>query len=104
ERARPRAAQRLEMRAAAELPPDVVRERAHVGPLRAVDADPRLFALEREDVEAVDRDRALLALDLDAPSRVLVERFALVLHRRHHGRELADLAAKRPERGFQRLA
>src|SRR5690606_30614511 len=79
---RGRAAQRREMRAAAELLAEVVRDGAHVGALAATqpEIDPR--QRKAGEVEGRDTDETWLPLDLLALARLLVERHAVNLDRR----------------------
>ena len=94
------AAQVAQVGAAAERGADVGGQRADVGARRA--RRPRSGSSPARPasphLEAVDGDRAGLALDLDALAGQLVQALAVDLDRRHHRRHLQDVAgeARRP--------
>ncbi len=90
-------AQVVEVRAAPERPPEVVRQDAHVGARGALDERPVHARARRvgRRVEAVDRDRPRLALHLDALAGQLVEPASPHLHRGDHGGHLLDLPRQR---------
>src|SRR5438270_901326 len=85
ERSRSRAAQRGEVRAAAEGRADRLRQGPDVGALAAANVDGPGVAVSLDHVERVQDDGPRRALDLDARSRIRIERAALVLQRGMHG-------------------
>ena len=101
ERADAQPSQHGEVRAAPERDAEIGRQRADVGAAPALDQHGRLRVrprLEVLDDETVDVDATRRALDVDARARELVEPATADLHRRHHRRELLDVAeeARRP--------
>src|SRR5262249_946127 len=86
------AAQRDEMSAATELAAQIVRERAHIRALGATDAEAGKGLLVIAEAETVDVDEPRLALHLDPAPREFVERDALDLDGRDHGRGLHLIA------------
>ena len=98
ERSHPRSLQLAQVRAAPDLLPQIVRQRAQVGSFRAAHEDARIRRTEPEEPRFVDVDLPRLALHLLAGARQLVEPPAVDLARRVHGRRLlhqADEVAQR---------
>src|SRR3954452_17906683 len=73
---------------------EVGHELAHVGPGGDLELEPHAVALTPELLEAVDRDRARLALDVLASARLLVEPLASHLLRAVRRRTLEHLAGR----------
>ena len=93
------------MREAAERGAEVGGERAHVRAAAALDLDVGLrvrAGFEPDHVEAVDVHGTRRALDLLAGARQLVEPATADLHRRHHRRELLDVADEARQRAARR--
>lgn len=70
------AAQRGQMRAAAQRLADVAAQRADIRPLGAQHVDLGRHAVERQQLQLADGDLARLARHLDAGARVFVQRLA----------------------------
>src|SRR5438093_13444914 len=100
-----RPAQALQVGAGLERPPYVGRQHAHVRPFRAGDAELDPVGCAQHQLETLDRDLARRALDLEAAARELVERHAVTLERRVHGRHLllapGEARGDRIERGLR---
>ena len=91
------AAQRRQVRAAAQRLADVLGQRADVGALAAGAsiAAPASVTVPGDHVDAWIVTRARRALDLDAGAGVFVQRLAVVLERGVHRRHLVDRAGER---------
>src|ERR1035441_7998183 len=73
--------QRRQVRPAAELLPQLVRDAADVGPLRAGEAEMAKRLLVGTELEVIHMHQARLPRHLDALARQLVKRHAVYLHR-----------------------
>ena len=89
-----RAAEAGEVSAHAQRLAEVVRERAHVEALAALDLDLQFGRLARSERELIDRDRSGLELRLLAAPGRAPGAFAVDLHRAEGGRQLHQLAAE----------
>ncbi len=88
------ARQRGQMRAAAERRADVFSERADVGALAAVHAQPHIGRAPIQQGKSMDLDRARMTGDLHALARVLVVFAPVALERGMARRHLRDAAHK----------
>lgn len=88
------AAERGEMRAAAELFAEVVSECANVGSLGAAHREGRERFGVGGEVKIVDVNESWGSLNLDAFSGKFVEGHAVALDRGDHGRELHEIAGE----------
>ena len=84
--------QRCQVSAAAELRSQIGRQRAHIGPGRAIDLDLDLGQRELDQYDPVDVDPLRGTLHLSALTRQSVERNPTHFHGAVHGRDLLDVA------------
>jgi hypothetical protein len=82
------------MRATTQRLPDIGSQHADVGSLAASHAQGQQIAGKIQAVDGMDGHRPRLALDFDTLAGQFVERPAIALERRMHGRNLQDVAGE----------